>query len=396
VPTYAFLARSGSGAPVKGLRVADSEGALAPALALEGLFLVRAEPAPPPRIEGRARPGDLSLLLLHLAAYLEAGIPLLTALRDFRDPGRPRLEAAVMAMAAGLEEGASLSKVMGAHPGLFLPVHVGMVRAGEAAGRLDQALRAVIGLVDWNRALRAQVRRAAAYPLILAGVLALVILLVCAYSLPPIMRLLEELGIPLPGVTRTFLALGGGLRLYGWLLLAVPLALRAGLGLALRRPAFRLAWDTALLRLPGAGRLVSRMALSRFAHFLAAQHRAGIPLVEALRQSEGVTGNARIGLCVRAIRSGVEQGGGLAASAARAGHIPQLVIRMMALGEETGRLEETLERAAVRFDAEVEEAVRLLFQVMDPVIKILMACLLVFVATAVLLPLYTMIGGING
>jgi len=223
-----------------------------------------------------------------------------------------------------------------------------------------------------------------------------VILLVCAYSLPPIMRLLEELGIPLPGVTRTFLALGGGLRLYGWLLLAVPLALRAGLGLALRRPAFRLAWDTALLRLPGAGRLVSRMALSRFAHFLAAQHRAGIPLVEALRQSEGVTGNARIGLCVRAIRSGVEQGGGLAASAARAGHIPQLVIRMMALGEETGRLEETLERAAARFDAEVEEAVRLLFQVMDPVIKILMACLLVFVATAVLLPLYTMIGGING
>ena len=136
--------------------------------------------------------------------------------------------------------------------------------------------------------------------------------------------------------------------------------------------------------------------MARFARFFAAQYRAGLPLVQALRSSEGVTGNARLGLGLRRMRLAVEQGVGLAAAAARAGYMPQLIIRMLALGEETGQLEETLERAALLCDAEVEEGVRLFFAVLDPVLKLAMACLLVFVAAAVLLPLYTLIGGING
>ncbi|BDU72203.1 type II secretion system F family protein [Mesoterricola silvestris] len=395
MPRYAFLARSRAGAAVRGLRLADSPGALAPVLAAEGLFLVRAEAAAPARAQGKAGPGDLPPLLHHLATYLEAGIPLLTALRDFRDPGRPRLEAAALDLAARVEEGAAFSAAMAAHPGLFLPVHVGMVRAGEAAGRLDEALHAVISLVDWRIAFRARVRKAATYPLILAAVLAVVILLISIFSLPPILRLLEDLDIPLPRVTRALLALGRGLGRFGWVAVAVPAALRGGLALALRRPGFRLAWDTALLRVPVVGRLIARMALSRFAHFLAAQHRAGLPLVQALRACEEVTGNARMRLAVRAMRSGVEQGRGLAASAAGTGQVPQLVLRMLALGEETGHLGETLDRAAAHLDAEVDEAVGLAFQLVDPAVKILMACLLLFLATAVLLPLYTLIGGIN-
>jgi type IV pilus assembly protein PilC len=249
--------------------------------------------------------------------------------------------------------------------------------------------------VEWDDGFRVQVRKAATYPLILLVLLAAIVLLVSAFSLPPVLNLLEELGIPLPTITRVFLALGHGLHRYGWLLVAAPAAAWAALTFALRRPAFRLAWDTALLGLPVAGPLVSRMALARFAHFFAEQVRAGIPMTEALRHSEGVTGNARVGLAVRAVRFGVEQGGGLAASAARTGQFPQMVVRMLALGEETGKLEETLEKAAARFDAEAEERVRMVFQVLDPVVKVFMACLLVFVAAAVLLPLYMMIGGLS-
>jgi type II secretory pathway component PulF len=299
-------------------------------------------------------------------------------------------------MGARLAEGASLSEVMAAYAGLFEPVHVGMVRAGEASGRLDQALRAVIKLVDWNQGLRARVRQAAVYPLILLSLLAIILLVVCTFSLPPILNLLEELNIDLPLVTRVFLAVGHGLIRYGWLLVLLPLGLGFGLRQALRHPGLRLRWDTAVLALPVAGSLVNRVALSRFAHFFAAQYRAGIPIVQALRNSEEVTGNARTGRSIQAIRQGVEEGGGLAACAARAGHFPQLVLRMLAIGEETGKLEETLERAAAHFDAEVAEEVSLVFQVLDPAIKIVMAGLLIFVATAVLLPLYMLIGGING
>ena len=398
MPAFAFTARSAAGRTRKGLRVVASEAALARELAGEGLFLIQASPAAravPDPAKARLGAKDLAQLLLHLAAYLEVGLSPLAALRDYRNPERPRLEAAVADMAARMAEGASLSRIMAAYPALFQPVHVGMIQAGEASGRLDQALRAVIKLVEWDDGFRVQVRKAATYPLILLVLLGAIVLLVSAFSLPPVLKLLEDLGIPLPTVTRVFLAVGHGLHRYGWLLLAAPSAAWFAVTLALRRPGFRLAWDSALLRLPVAGPLVSRMALARFAHFFAAQVRAGIPMVEALRLSEGATGNARLGLGVRAVRLGVEQGGGLAASAARTGQFPQLVIRMLALGEETGKLEETLEKAAARFDAEAEEGVRMTFQVLDPLIKILMACLLVFVAAAVLMPLYMMIGGLN-
>jgi len=398
VPAFAFTARSSTGRSVKGLRLAPSERALAPALAAEGLFLIRAEPARGQPVFGGTRhsPGDLTQLLVHLASYLEAGLPLATALQDFRDPARPRLERAVVDMAARLGEGALLSEIMAAHPGLFRPVHVGMVQAGEAAGRLEQALRAVIRLAEWNQGLRAQVRRAAAYPLLLMAVLGTVSVLVCLFSLPPILHLLDELDIALPTVTRVFLAASRLLLRYGWMAPVLGLLLYAGAVLALRRPRLRLAWDGVLLRLPVAGRLIAGVALSRFARFLAAQYQAGIPLVQALRQCETVTGNAGIGGHIRALRLGVEQGGGLAASAARVGHFPQLVIRMLALGEETGRLDESLERVVRHFDAEVEAGVRICFLVLDPVLKLLMAAVLIFVASAVLLPLYTLIGGING
>ena len=398
MPAYTFTARSRAGETVTGSRQVASEGALALELAAAGLFLIQARPA---RTEAAAhgrlklKAGDHAALLLHLASYLEAGLPLMAALEDFKEPHHPALEAAVADMARRLSGGALFSEVMVAYPGLFQPVHVGMVRAGEAMGRLDQALRAVMQLVAWNDALRIQVRKAATYPLILVGVLLIIVVLVSAFSLPAILRLLEELNIPLPLVTRVFLKAGHALAAYGWLLVALPLAGFFGVKAALRRPGFRLAWDTAVLRTPVAGSLVVRMALARFAHFFAAQYQAGIPLAQALRNSEAITGNVRMGRAVRALREGVEQGRKMAEMAALVGHFPPLVVRMLAIGEATGNLEEALLKAAAHFDREVEEEVRVFFALLDPALKMVMGCALVFVAMAIMLPLYMLIAGIN-
>jgi type II secretory pathway component PulF len=399
MPAFAFSARPKKGKDIQGVRVVDSEAALAQLLAGEGLFLLQAKPAAtlkrdPKKIKLSSK--DLSTLLLHLATYLEAGLSITAALQDYRDPDRPGLEAAVLDMAGRIYEGSSLSEVMEAYPRLFPAIHVSMVRAGEATGRLDQALRAVIKLVEWNEGFRSQVRKASTYPLILISVLGLIILLVSIFSLPAILKLLEDLDVPLPLVTQVFLAGGKVLAHFGWLLALVPVVGWIGLKVALRNPAFRLRWDTLLLNLPMAGRLFTRMAMAQFAHFFAEQHRAGLPVLQALRNSEDVTGNARIGMCIRTIRLGVEQGEGLAVMATQVGYFPQIVIRMMAIGEQTGRLEETLAKIAAYFDAEVAEGVDTFFKLLDPVIKVVMACLLVFVAAAVLLPLYMLVGGING
>jgi len=150
-----------------------------------------------------------------------------------------------------------------------------------------------------------------------------------------------------------------------------------------------------LLKLPVIGTLATKMALSRFANFFAAQYRAGIPIVQILHECEGITGNARLGLCVRQIREGVERGERLAIMAANVGYFPKLVVRMLAIGEEAGNLEQTLNKVCVYFDAEVQAAIKRIFQLLEPALMVLLAGILIFVASAILLPIYTMIGGIN-
>ena len=164
---------------------------------------------------------------------------------------------------------------------------------------------------------------------------------------------------------------------------------------ALRRPGFRLWWDTRKLRLPLVGQLVTKIGLSRFATFFSAQYRAGIPIVQVLRECQGITGNARLALCVRRIREGVEAGERLAVMAAGVGYFPTLVVRMLAIGEEAGNLEQTLGKVSRYFDAEVKADIKRFFQALEPLLMVALAGVIVFVAVSILLPIYTMIGSIN-
>lgn len=397
MPAYAYTARTYGGKTLGGTRAAGSEDALALDLAGDGLFLLRARPVRgTPGRAPKLRRGDLEAFLVHLASYLEAGLPLATALQDCQGHGRTGMVTLAADMGARLAEGARLSDMCAAHPGIFQPAHVAMVRAGEASGRMDEALRGLIALLAWNEGLRRRLRALAAQPLIVLGTLGVVAAIVSVHSLPILTALLSDLGVPLPGVTRVFLGIGEAASRWGWLLPVLAAAGWAARTWALRIPALRLRWDGAKLALPGVGDLLARTALARTARVLAAQCGAGVPLVSALESCEGVPGNAKLARAVAAIRRDVEGGGRLSDSAAATGLFPPFVLRMMKAGESSGRLEEALQRAASRLDAEVEERVRVLFQIMDPCLKFILAGLLVFVASALLLPLYAMIGAING
>lgn len=398
--TFEFTARTRAGKTQKGIRTASDQALLAVELSSEGLFLLKAQALSQSKEshgKGRLRftRKELASFLLHLASYVESGVPLLAALQDYREPDKPKLDAAVQDLRRRIEGGSSLSEAMEAYPSLFKPIQVSMVRAGETTGRLDEAIREVIKLVEWEEAFSAQVKQASTYPMIVLGLIGLIILAVSLFALPAILKLMRDFNIPLPLVTRIFMVLGDFMIRFGWLVVLAPFALYLALKSALRKPAFRLWWDTRLLHLPVVGILVTKIALSRFANFFAAQYRAGIPIVQVLRECEGVTGNARLGLCVRHIREGVERGESLAAMAASVGYFPRLVVRMLGIGEEAGNLEQTLNKVCVYFDAEVNASVKRIFQLMEPMLMVMLAAILVFVAAAILLPIYTMIGGIN-
>lgn len=396
MPNFAYTAKGYDGRLLRGVRMASSEDELANALAREKAFLVKAE------LEGATRLGrakisrkDQVAFLMHLGSYIEAGVPILAALADYKIPENPNLDAAFTDVRRRIEGGASLSEAFQAHPSLFSNLQINMIKAGEASGRLDEALREVVKLVEWEEAFAAQIQQASTYPLIVLGVIGLAILAASIFAFPPILKMLREFNVAMPLPTRIFLGVGDFMVNFGWLLVVLPTLIYIGHRMSLRDDAYRLWWDTRKLTAPLIGPLVTRMGLSRFATFFAAQFRAGIPIVQILRECEGVTGNARLALDVRRIREGIEGGERLGAMAARVGTFPPLVVRMLAIGEEAGNLEQTLTKVSQYFDAEVQAGVKRFFQLLEPLIIIGLASLLVFVALAILLPIYTLIGGIN-
>ncbi|HET8714419.1 MAG TPA: type II secretion system F family protein [Holophagaceae bacterium] len=400
MPQFSFQARTLDGKMLRGARAAESEAALAKELLAESALLVKAQPASElrPRLRGRARfkRKELAAFMVHLASYIEGGVPILAALQDYRIPERPALDAAVKEIRRRIEGGATLSDALEAQPGLFEPLQVSMIRAGEGSGKLDEALLEVVKLVEWEEDFAGQVKQASTYPLIVLGMIGLIVVVVSIFALPGILKLLEEFHVPLPLPTRIFMALGGFLAAWGWLVVLAPTAAVLLFRQALKRPAVRLWWDTRVLAMPVAGPLATKLGMSRFAAFFAAQYRAGVPIIQLLRECEGVTGNARLGVSVRAIREGVESGERIATMAATVGHFPPLVVRMLAIGEETGQLERTLGKVSSYFDAEVRAEVKRFFQLLEPALLVVLAAIVIFVAVSILLPIYTLIGGISG
>lgn len=397
---FSFSARNLEGALVEGIRSADSEAALAAELARESLFLVRAFVARTTAVERFSAPQmkrkELAAFFVHLGSYVEAGVPLLAALSDYQEPGRPEFNAALLDMRRRIEGGGSLSEAFEAYPTLFQPMLVSMIRAGESSGHLDESIREVVKLVEWEESFAGSVKQAATYPLIVLAIVGLVVVLVSVFALPPVLKMLVEFQVPLPLVTRIFILVGQGMVAWGWLLLLLPPLVIWGFRQALkRRRDFRLWWHTRLLHIPLVGTLLVKIGLSRFATFFAAQYRAGLPILQILQECASVTGNDRLGWCVRKIREGIESGERLGAMAAQVGYFPPLVVRMLTIGEDTGNLEVTLAKVSSYFDAEVQAGLKRFFQLLEPLLLIGLAGIVVFVAVSILLPIYSLIGGIN-
>ena len=399
MPTFTFKAKGSDGRVVRGTRICNSELALAHELAQESLFLVNVEAGQ--SVQARSMRGprlkrkELIAFLLHVGSYVEAGVPLLSALEDYRLPENEEVDRAIQDIRRRIEGGSTFSDSMEAYPSLFSKLHSSMVRAGESTGRLDDAIREVVKLVEWEEDFTGQVKQASTYPLVVLSIVALVVLVVSTFALPVITKLLKELNVPLPLPTRIFIGLGGFAASWGWLVGILLIGGVVSFRMALRKPEVRLWWDTQVLGLPLIGDLATKLALSRFATFFAAQYRAGIPIVQVLRECQGITGNARLGLCVRKIREGVESGARLAVMAASVGYFPALVIRMLAIGEEAGNLELTLGKVSTYFDAEVRAGIKRFFQLLEPLMMVMLAGVVLFIAISILLPIYTLIGNIN-
>jgi len=325
-----------------------------------------------------------------LAGLLKTGVPILRALRTLREQAEDRrLARLVTELEDRVRNGAMLSDGLALFPRVFSPLYVGMVRAGEAGGAVDEILRRLARAQEEEDEVRAKIQAALAYPgLVLAlGLVSGVVLL--TYFMPKIAALFVHSPQALPWPTRFLIGAGTALTEHGlWVLAGAGLLAVAGTALWRSAPGRR-AMDRLALNLPVAGRFLRDADLARLSRTLALLIESGVPIQRALDLSAGALRNRLLREDVEAVsRQTVQQGGTLAAGLKTVSRMPLYLTHLVAVGEESGRLDEALNEAARYYNGELTAGVRWVTTLLEPLLILLVGAMVGFVIFAALLPIF--------
>jgi type IV pilus assembly protein PilC len=336
-------------------------------------------------------------LFLQLEALLRAGVPLLDALADLRDSASAyAMRQITTDLIDSIETGSTLSEAMAAQPALADPRIVGLLRAGEAAGQLPDVLADIVASLHWQDELRSKTTKALRYPLFVAAVILAVVGFLMVYLVPQLSTFLNTMGRDMPLQTRALIA-SSGFVVRAWpVLVTVPLLAWLLATMALKHSsAVRLWRDQVLLRVPLLGDLLRKIALARFANTFALMFGSGIPVLDALTHCETAAGNLAIGDGIARARTLVAQGSPVSEAFAALQVFPSFVVRMIRVGEMTGRLDDSLRNVGKYFTRDVDEQLDRLQSMIEPALTLVMGLILAWVMVAVLGPVYDTISTVR-
>jgi general secretion pathway protein F len=392
MPAFHYQALDAQGHTRRGVLQADTPRAARGALREQGMHPLSVDV-----MRGEQRTGlrrglggaQLALLTRQLATLVRAGLPMDEALAALTEQSEAaKLRGVVLALRARVMEGQTLAAALAEFPDSFPEIYRASVAAGEHSGRLDEVLERLADLAERRDSLRRRLFAALSYPILLTMVALAVVAGLMAYVVPEVVGVFAGLGQELPWPTRTLLALSAGLREYGLVLLLGLGMLLTGFVLAMQRPPLRARWQAAQLRLPLIGRLLRTAESARLTRTLAVLVAAAVPLLEALRlAAQGVALAPMREALVRASQR-VREGVPFARALAVGGVFPPIVLRLVASGEKSGRLDEMLERAAEQQENELDAVLGVLTAVLGPLVILLVGALVLFIVLAVLLPIF--------
>jgi general secretion pathway protein F len=364
-----------------------------------GYVTIRAEEATSPATVGevkrrrrfvRQRVGADQLILFtrELSTLLNAGLALDRALEVLTGIAEDEtVRAMLFRIRDEVRSGATLSTALASQSGIFSRLYLSMVRAGEAGGALSKVLLRLSEHLERADELRATVVSALMYPTILIAVSAISVMTLLIFVVPQFTQLLEESGKALPLATQIVVNTGGFLRGYWWIILSVT----AGAVFLFRRwledPAALLRWDAWLLRLPLAGDLIAKVEVARFARTLGTLLGNGVALLPGLSIARETLGNTMLGEALGRVAAELKAGRGLGRPMLQEGMFPKLAVHMVMVGEETGRLEETLLRVAEVYDQEVQRALKRVLTLLEPALILGLAVVIAGIILSILLAL---------
>lgn len=391
---FDYTAVDAGGRTVTGALDAADEAAARALLGRRKLMPLKLEPAH--RVERKlaaaAGPARLNARALALTtrqlATLIAVTPVEEALRTLTlQAEQPKTRQVLSKVHAGVLEGRRLAEAMAAEPRAFPPLYRAMVAAGESSGALQPILERLADGLEREQQVRGKVVTALVYPLVLAVVALGVIAALMTFVVPKVVDQFDSMGQTLPLLTRIVIALSDGMRTGGWVVLLVLALGAVGFTAALRNPAFRLKVDSAILGLPVVGRLTRDLHGARMARTLATMTASGLPVLEGLTITARTVSNRRLRLATEAMADAVREGGGLSAAMRRADVFPPILVTMTASGENSGRLEPMLERAADYLEREFSTFTAVMLSLLEPAIIVVMGGVVALIVLSILLPI---------
>jgi type IV pilus assembly protein PilC len=314
---------------------------------------------------GKVTRQDLINFCFHLEQLATAGVPIVEGLSDLRDSvENPRFREVVSGLMESIQGGSSLSQALADYPSVFGKVFVSLVRSGEQTGRLPEVLKSLTESLKWEDELAAQTKKLAMYPAFVGSIVLLVTFFLMIYLVPQMTAFIRNMGQDIPLQTRILLVVSGFFQGYWWAILAAPFLAWAGLKISIR------------------------IILSRFASSFAMMYSSGITVLDSIRNCEEIVGNRPIARALRRASQQIAEGKNLTAAFQELSLFPPLVIRMMRIGENTGKLDTALLNVSYFYNREVREAIGKLQALIEPALTVLLGAILGWVMLSVLGPVY--------
>ena len=391
--TFLWEGMDRKGSRVKGESQASSEILLKADLRRQGINPLKVKKKAKPLFGGKGKKivsKDIAVFARQLATMMTAGVPLVQSFEIIgRSHEKPLMQDLVLGIKADVESGTNLADSLEKQPKYFDDLFVNLVGAGEQSGTLETLLDKIATYKEKTEELKGKVKKALFYPAAVIVVAFIVSAILLIFVVPQFQDLFEGFGADLPVFTQMVINMSDFLQKYWW-------AVALGIGLAVfgfitakkRSPALRRGLDILSLKVPIVGTILDKSAVARFARTLSTMFAAGVPLVEAMDSVAGATGNALYYEATMKMKDDVSTGTQLQQSMKQTGIFPNMVVQMVAIGEESGSLDEMLSKVADFYEEEVDNLVDGLSSLLEPLIMAVLGVMVGGLVIAMYLPIF--------
>ncbi len=402
MPKFSYQAINENGNAAKGEIEADSAAAASAALAARGLIPRKVSEigkAGVPSLSfsglsGFIRPvktPELILFTKQFKTLIHSGVPMLTILQVLEDQTEnKRLKAVLGGIHQDIREGASLYDAFRRHPQIFSPLYCSMLKAGEAAGALPEVLDRLVYVIEHEHKVKSDIKSALTYPVIVVTFLLIAFFVLLVGVIPRFVNIFKNAGLKLPVPTQICLFLYQLIVEYWFVVAAVLLVVSAVLYLYNKTEQGRFVRHSLQLHLPLVGSLFQKSAISRFASIFSILQSSGVDILDSMEILSGTIGNTAISRQIDRIKDRLREGRGISGPLRQAKYFTPMVINMVAVGEESGNLDQLLKDVAGHYDTEVEYATKKLSDAIGPILTISLAAVVGFFALAIFLPMWDM------